>query len=127
MTNPLSRIHGGSDVGKKKKASTPEADSSAGFEESLGELQQIVARLEDGSLPLEESMLQFEQGVGLLRQCYQVLEAAEQRIEILTGADREGNPKMAPFDGSATFDSPAASRRSRDEEQPPAAREDSLF
>ena len=50
-------------------------------------------------------MLQFEQGVGLLRQCYQVLEAAEQRIEILTGADREGNPRTAPFDGSATFDS----------------------
>lgn len=119
-------------MGKKKKASTPAEgsaveQSAAGFEDSLGELQQIVARLEDGSLPLEESMLQFEQGVGLLRQCYQVLEAAEQRIEILTGADREGNPRTAPFDGSATFDSSAGTARSEDEDKPRAAREDSLF
>lgn len=119
-------------MGKKKKVSKPVGDaavehSAAGFEDSLGELQQIVARLEDGSLHLEESMLQFEQGVGLLRQCYQVLESAEQRIEILTGADREGNPKTAPFDGSATFDSSAGTSRPDDEDKPPPAREHSLF
>lgn len=118
-------------MAKKKKASAPAEESrteesAAGFEDSLGELQQIVSQLEDGSLPLEESMLQFEQGVGLLRQCYQVLEAAEQRIEILTGADREGNPRTAPFDGSATFDSSAIASRPKSGEEPPA-RADSLF
>lgn len=121
-------------MGKKKKAASPAGnlaveDSAAGFEESLGELQQIVSRLEDGSLPLEESMLQFEQGVGLLRQCYKVLEAAEQRIEILTGADRDGNPRTAPFDGSATFDSAATfeSAQSDDDDKPQTSRGHSLF
>ena len=121
-------------MGKKKNVSKPAEDSAAeqsvaGFEDSLGELQQIVSRLEDGSLPLEESMLQFEQGVGLLRQCYQVLEAAEQRIEILTGADRDGNPRTAPFDGSATFDSAATFEAARPDgdDNPKTSRGHSLF
>lgn len=47
-------------------------------------------------------MQQFEVGVQLLRSCYQVLERAEQKIEILTGMDAQGNPQLAPFDASAT-------------------------
>lgn len=125
-------------MAKKKKAAKPVDDSAvesaAGFEESLGKLQQIVARLEDGSLPLEESMQQFENGIGLLRQCYQVLEAAEQRIEILTGVDRDGNPLTKPFDASATFDGSAGTSGSHDDGKSAAAekpsgrvRDDSLF
>lgn len=122
-------------MGKKKKAkSQPEGNASAaGFEDSLAELQQIVARLEDGSLPLEESMQQFETGIGLLRQCYQVLEAAEARIEILTGADRQGNPRTKPFDSSATFQAAPSSSKTALEELPGPATEgsgraeDSLF
>jgi len=124
-----------SQVGKKKKAEPqPEENASAaGFEDSLAELQQIVVRLEDGSLPLEESMQEFENGIGLLRQCYQVLEAAEARIEILTGADREGNPRTKPFDASATFQAAQSSSGDAPEESSgPATREsgraeDSLF
>lgn len=118
----------------KKKKAEPKAEenaSAAGFEDSLAELQQIVARLEDGSLPLEESMQQFENGIGLLRQCYQVLEAAEARIEILTGADREGNPRTKPFDSSATFQAALSSPKSTPAESPGPAdggrAEDSLF
>lgn len=81
--------------------SEPNAQS---FETSLAELQGIVSRLEDGSISLEESMRQFERGVGLLKNCYQVLDHAEQRIELLTGVDRAGQPQTRPFDGSATFD-----------------------
>lgn len=123
-------------MGKKKKAE-PQPDegnaSAAGFEDSLAELQKIVARLEDGSLPLEESMQQFENGIGLLRQCYQVLEAAEARIEILTGADRQGNPRTKPFDSSATFQAPPSTSNTAPEESPglaaegPGRAEDSLF
>lgn len=122
-------------MGKKKKAELkPEENASAaGFEDSLAELHQIVARLEDGSLPLEESMQQFENGIGLLRQCYQALEAAEARIEILTGADRQGNPRTKPLDSSATFQAaPSTSKTAPEESLGPATKgsgraEDSLF
>lgn len=74
------------------------------FEGSILELQSIVGQLEDGSLPLEESMQQFERGISLLRNCYQVLEHAEQRIEILTEIAEDGTTVTKPFDASATFD-----------------------
>ncbi len=74
------------------------------FECSLALLQQIVHELEDGSLGLEASLARFEEGVRLLRSCHQILEQAEQRIEILTGVDTAGNPRLEPFDATATFD-----------------------
>ena len=72
------------------------------FEESLAELQKVVADLESGETGLEQSMERFEQGIALLRSCYQILDRAEQRIEILTGTDADGNPVTEPFDASAT-------------------------
>ena len=85
--------------------SAADSNDSQPFEESLGELQGIVNRLEDGSLPLDESMEQFERGIKLLKDCYRVLENAEQQIEILTRVDSNGQPQTEPFDASATFDS----------------------
>jgi exodeoxyribonuclease VII small subunit len=82
-----------------KPAETPPA-----FEASLEQLQSIVDELEEGRLGLEASLGRFEEGVRLLRTCYGILEKAEQRIEILTGADAEGNPITAPFDATATVD-----------------------
>ncbi len=78
-------------------------DALPTFEGSLAELQQIVQDLEDGKLGLEASLSRFEAGIGLLKSCYRILEEAEQKIEILTGVDAEGNPATAPFDASATF------------------------
>jgi exodeoxyribonuclease VII small subunit len=83
---------------------SPDPDAPRTFESALAQLQLIVSQLEDGTLGLEQSLGQFEQGVGLLRNCYQILEQAEQKIEMLTGNDAAGNPVMAPFDGEATFD-----------------------
>jgi exodeoxyribonuclease VII small subunit len=74
------------------------------FETSLAELQQIVARLEDGSIGLEESLAEFERGVGLLRTCYQILEDAKQKIELLVGFNEQGEPQTEPFDATATYD-----------------------
>ena len=53
------------------------------FEKSLTELEQIVLKLEDGDLPLEESLELFEQGIKLSRACRDRLTKAERRIEIL--------------------------------------------
>jgi len=88
----------------KKKAARKTANETPSFEESVSELQLIVSQLEDGSLPLEDSMTQFERGISLLKNCYQVLEQAEQRIEILTGIGEDGSIETAPFDATATVD-----------------------
>jgi exodeoxyribonuclease VII small subunit len=74
------------------------------FEACLAELQGLVRLLEEGALGLEESIAGFERGISLLRHCYQSLERAEQRIEILTGFDRSGNPIAAPFDAASTLE-----------------------
>jgi exodeoxyribonuclease VII small subunit len=74
------------------------------FEGALTQLQQIVHQLEEGDLGLESSLARFEEGIGLLRSCYQILERAEQKIEILTGQDAAGNPLTEPFDATATFE-----------------------
>jgi exodeoxyribonuclease VII small subunit len=54
------------------------------FEANLETLEQLVESLERGDLSLEESLQQFERGVALIRSCQQALEAAEQRVKILT-------------------------------------------
>lgn len=53
------------------------------FEESLNDLERIVKHLEDGDLPLEESLKLFEEGVKLSRECRERLTNAERRIEVL--------------------------------------------
>lgn len=60
------------------------------FESSLVELEEIVGKLEEGDLPLEESLALFEQGIKLSRDCRSRLANAERRIEILM-QDSDGN------------------------------------
>ena len=92
--------------------STSDAERPS-FEAAMSALQEVVVDLEDGEIGLEESMRRFEQGMGLLRHCYALLEDAEQRIEILSGRDADGNPVTEPFDASATHEAsaPRAGRR----------------
>ena len=89
------------------------AESTPSFEASLAELQGIVADLEDGSIGLEQSLARYERGVLLLKTCYQVLERAEQRIEILVNLKADGTAVTQPFDASTTADAdaPAAGKR----------------
>ncbi len=63
------------------------------FEASLQELEKIVRSLENGDLPLEESLKLFEDGVKISRECQERLNQAERRIEILM-KDGEGNPAL---------------------------------
>lgn len=93
------------------------------FEVALAELQQIVSDLEDGRIGLEESLVRFERGIRLLKTCHQVLEMAEQKIELLIGMKSDGTPLTAPFDASATADAEtptAGRRRSRRTKSEPA-------
>jgi exodeoxyribonuclease VII small subunit len=71
------------------------------FEQSLHELESIVDALERGDMTLEDSLGAFERGVALTRTCRQALDAAEQRVRILTDnrADAVPEPfKTAPQD-----------------------------
>jgi len=58
------------------------------FEDCLARLEQIVAALEAGNLPLEDSLKVFEEGVSLARHCAKYLDDAERRIELLAKDER---------------------------------------
>ncbi len=71
----------------------------ASFEKDLQRLEAIVAGLEEGGLPLEESLKQFEEGVALVRQCERTLKAAERKIDMLVRGE-DGEMEAVPFDES---------------------------
>jgi exodeoxyribonuclease VII small subunit len=54
------------------------------FEEALIRLEKIVETLENGDMPLDESMKLFEEGTKLSRYCSETLAKAEQKITVLT-------------------------------------------
>jgi exodeoxyribonuclease VII small subunit len=72
------------------------------FEAALAELDTIVKKLEEGDLPLEESLKLYERGVHLSRFCHARLEEAERRIELL---NERGQLKPAPAALGADDDS----------------------
>lgn len=57
------------------------------FEENLATLEQIVAQLEKGDVPLEEALKQFEVGVKLSQELQQTLQTAEQSLAEIVNAD----------------------------------------
>ena len=67
------------------------------FEAAMARLEEIVQVLEQGDLPLEQSLKLFEEGVKLSRVCNTRLEEAERKVEVLL-KDREGNLKPRPFE-----------------------------
>jgi exodeoxyribonuclease VII small subunit len=74
------------------------AESSPTFEQAIASLEQLVRDLEEGRIGLAEALQKYEQGVVLLKQCYGLLETAEQRIEMLTGVDADGRAITKPFE-----------------------------
>ena len=51
------------------------------FEDALGELEQIVRRLEGGQVKLDEAILSYERGAQLKRHCERKLNEAQQRVD----------------------------------------------
>jgi exodeoxyribonuclease VII small subunit len=68
----------------------------AKFEDSLKQLETIVAQLEKGDLPLEDSIKLFEEGIHLSAVCKEELDAAEGKVQILL-KQRDGSMKAEPF------------------------------
>ncbi len=76
------------------KAKTQPLDSVP-FEKALAELEQIVQKLESGSVDLEESISLYERGAALKAHCESKLKSAQARIEkIVAGPD--GAPALEP-------------------------------
>ena len=61
------------------------------FEQAVSELENIVARLERGDVPLDQSIEIYERGEALKKHCETLLNAAEARIEKIR-VDRNGKP-----------------------------------
>ncbi|HLQ11710.1 MAG TPA: exodeoxyribonuclease VII small subunit [Steroidobacteraceae bacterium] len=73
-----------------------------GFEATIAELEALVARMESGDLPLDEALRSFERGVQLTRECQAALQAAQQRVQILT--QRPGGLGVEEFSGDSAVD-----------------------
>jgi exodeoxyribonuclease VII small subunit len=76
----------------------PATENQPGFDQVLAQLRSIVERLEGGNLSLEQSLAAFEEGVKLSRSGARILDAAEQRVEILM-KDDSGADQAVPFGG----------------------------
>ncbi|BCO26966.1 exodeoxyribonuclease 7 small subunit [Rhodoferax lithotrophicus] len=58
----------------------------ANYEVALQELEQLVARLESGDMPLEQLLTQYKRGAELLTFCRDRLEAVENQVKVLDGS-----------------------------------------
>ena len=67
------------------------------FEEAMGRLEEIVAQLEGGSVPLDSSLKLYEEGTALIRLCSETLEHAQLKMKNIL---EQEPPKGAPADSS---------------------------
>lgn len=68
-----------------KTPETPAGTEGLSFEKALEELEELVHRMEDGRLPLEESLAAYQRGAELIKFCEGKLSAAQARIAVLDG------------------------------------------
>ena len=71
----------------EKNADDSSNESNVDFESALKELENLVSKMEDGELSLDDSLKAFERGIELTRSCQSSLEKAELRIQMLTEND----------------------------------------
>ena len=97
----------------KKRAKRADGEK-VDFEAALAELEEIVHVLEEGEISLNESLARYEKGVKLLRQCYDVLDGAQRRIEFADcGRPGRSTNRFPPVDDKELSLAEKADRRSR--------------
>jgi exodeoxyribonuclease VII small subunit len=77
------------------KKSTP-AESPASFEDAMAELEQLVAQMEAGELPLEASVAAYKRGSELVKFCAGQLDKVDSQVKVLEG------DMLKPFAADAT-------------------------
>jgi exodeoxyribonuclease VII small subunit len=72
--------------------------SNLSFEQAIKELTSIVEKIEQGEIPLENSLQQYERGMALIQHCRTTLEKAEKRIEKISKQEKpeDGSQKTEP-------------------------------
>jgi exodeoxyribonuclease VII small subunit len=70
---------------QKAKQDDAAVASGPSFEAALEELESIVARMDDGSLSLEESLKAYQRGAELVKLCQKSLERVRQQVQVLEG------------------------------------------
>ena len=63
----------------------------------MEEVRQVVNELESGEPALGEALEAFEKGIGRLKDCQEILNAAEAKVSLLSGFDAAGNPITEPM------------------------------
>ncbi|MEI7702179.1 MAG: exodeoxyribonuclease VII small subunit [Planctomycetia bacterium] len=112
---------------KKTTSENDEVVVEPSLELAMGELSQIVQKLESGQESLDESLARFERGMTLLRVCHRRLDEASQRIEIVTRAGASGEPETQPFDGRATLQKDATATAGGNSKRPAGEDDDTGF
>ena len=63
------------------------------FEQAIQQLKEIVTRIEQGQIPLQDSLDQYEKGMALIKQCRDILQKAEKRIEKISKEEPPEPPR----------------------------------
>lgn len=66
--------------------------SKLNFEQAITILTDVVEQIEDGQVPLADSIEKYEQGMALIRHCRSILTDAEKRIEKITAQNKSDQP-----------------------------------
>ena len=64
--------------------------SKLSFEQAIKELGNIVGKIEQGQIPLQDSLQQYERGMALIKHCRTILAKAEKRIEKISKEENAG-------------------------------------
>lgn len=64
------------------------------FEKNIESLEEIITKLERGEAPLAECISMYEKGVALARECTQMLDEAEQKVMLISDADKINPPEV---------------------------------
>ncbi|MGC8461180.1 MAG: exodeoxyribonuclease VII small subunit [Candidatus Dormibacteria bacterium] len=74
----------------EEHTSTPDSDiARLTYEQAIEELDTLIAKLERGSVPLNDAIAAYERGAKLIAHCNSLLEATEQKITALTSGGTE--------------------------------------
>ena len=76
------------------------------FEEAVQELEEITRALESGSLSLEDSIKAYERGMELRALCLELLQKAEQKLELVE-RNHQGDLERRPFRASGAESDPS--------------------
>jgi len=66
------------------------------FEQAIGQLKEIVTRIEQGQIALQDSLDQYEKGMALIKHCRDILQKAEKRIEKISKEEPTEPPEEDP-------------------------------